>query len=165
MPCPITTTQLKGKIVLAGVGNVLKGDDGFGALLAQAIDGRVSFRVFDTGMAPENYLGVIVREKPDTIIFADTADFGGEPGEVMFLSAGDFSDSSFFLTHNTSLKMLFEFISMEGIKAEVFILCLQPEAMALGEDLSAGARREIRELSGWFIANFPGPALRQGAGR
>ena len=145
---------LRGKIVFAGVGNVLKGDDGFGALLAQAIEDEVSFKVFDTGMAPENYLGVIVGAKPDTIIFADTGDFGGAPGEIKLFRAEEFTDSSFYLTHNTSLKMLFQFIDMEGLNAEVYVLCSQPSSMALGDELSEEVSKGIRMLSEWFISNF-----------
>ncbi len=145
----------KGKIIFAGVGNILKGDDGFGPLLAGELTGRVSFRVFDAGLAPENYLGLIAREKPDTIIFADTGDFGGEPGESRVLGRDDFSDSSFFLTHNSSLDLLFEFIAADGVKAEVFVICVQPKSMALGAGLSPEARKETERIAGWFIGNYP----------
>ncbi len=144
-----------GKIVFAGVGNVLKADDGFGPVLASEIMGRVSFKVFDAGMAPENYLGALVKEKPDTLIIADTADMGKEEGSSALLRPDALSDSSFFLTHNSSLQLLLEFISAEGVSAEVFVLCAQPGTLALGGDLSPGVMNEIRRISSWFIDNFP----------
>lgn len=151
----INKTDLQGRIVFAGVGNVLKGDDGFGSVLAQRIDGRVSFRVFDASIAPENYLGAIVKEKPDTIVFADTADFEGRPGEIRFMPADDFEDASFFLTHNTSLKMLFQFIEFEGSSARVFLLGCQPGSLALGDSLSVEVAKTVRDLTEWFCCHFP----------
>lgn len=146
-----------GKIVFMGVGNVLKGDDGFGAVLARKIIGRVSFKVFEAGMAPENYLGALVKEKPDTVIIADTADTGEKAGKSSLLRPDALSGASFFLTHNSSLQLLLEFISAEGVKAEVFVLCAQPGTFALGGDLSPGVMEEIRKISSWFIHNFPAP--------
>ena len=151
----LDTASFSGKIVFAGVGNVLKGDDGFGPLLAGELTGRVSFRVFDAGMAPENYLGLIAGERPDTIIFADTGDFGGEPGELRLFGREDLSDSSFFLTHNSSLSLLFEFIAEEGVRADVFIICVQPVSLALGEGLSAEVNDGMKKMAGWFIGNYP----------
>ncbi len=148
----IDISALKGKIVFIGVGNVLKGDDGFGSVLAQKINGKVPFRVFDASIAPENYLGAALREHPDTIIFADTCDFGGHPGEISFLPADKVDDNSFFLTHNTSLKMLFHFIEFEGSKASVYLLCCQPSSMKLGTGLSRETAHAVEELAEWFQA-------------
>ncbi|MBU1124519.1 MAG: hydrogenase maturation protease, partial [Candidatus Omnitrophica bacterium] len=63
--------HLHGKTVIVGIGNTLRSDDGAGSLLAARIKDKTSFQVFDTGSSPENYLGKIIREKPDTIILVD----------------------------------------------------------------------------------------------
>ncbi len=149
----------KGKVVFIGVGNTLKGDDGFGPLLAGAIGPEVGFRVIDSGVAPENYLGLIVKENPETLVFADTADFGGKPGEYRLLASGDIGDSSFFLTHNSSLGLLFRFLLNEGVKAGIYMLCMQPAAVVLGADPCREVLRGIEELSAWFKSNFPAQPL------
>ncbi len=151
----IEKKDLRGKIVFAGVGNVLRCDDGFGPRLAEVIRDRVSFRVIDAGMAPENYLGVIVREEPDTIIYADTGDFGGRPGEIRFMRASDCTDSSFFLTHNTSLKLLFQFIEAQGTHADVFLLCVQPASTDFAEEPGEEVNQAVEKLADWFASNFP----------
>jgi hydrogenase 3 maturation protease len=51
---------LKGKVVILGVGNTLRSDDGVGSLLAKRIKEKVPFIVWDTGVSPENYLGKAV---------------------------------------------------------------------------------------------------------
>ncbi len=151
----IEKTDLRGRVVFAGVGNILRSDDGFGPRLAEEIRGRVSFRVIDAGMAPENYLGVIVREDPDTVIFADTAHFGGHPGEIRFMRASDCSDPSFFLTHNTSLKLLFQFMEARGTRADVFILCVQPASTDFAEEPGEEVKEAVEKLAHWFASNFP----------
>ncbi len=155
MALPIDKSSLKGKIVLAGVGNVLRGDDGFGPALVERLHGRVSFKVIDAGMAPENYLGVIIREKPDTIVFADTGVFDAPAGQVRFMSLHDVHDSSFFLTHNTSLKLLQQFIDARWTDADVFIVCVQPGGMVLGEGLSEEVEKQTDNIARWFVRRFP----------
>ncbi len=148
-------SDFNGKVVFVGLGNVMKADDGFGPLLAERLSGRVSFKVFDAGLAPENYLCAIIDERPDTVVFADAGDFGGDPGETGFFDVDGFFDSSFFLTHNSSLKMLVEFLRLEGSEANIFLLCLQPKSVSLAAGLSSAAVEKLRELSEWFVFNFP----------
>ena len=38
-------SHLKGKVVILGVGNLMRGDDGVGSLLASGIQGKVPFTV------------------------------------------------------------------------------------------------------------------------
>ena len=147
---------LRGKSVIVCIGNVLKGDDGFGPLLAESLRDRTSLRVIDAGAAPENYLGMLIKENPDTVLFVDTADFGGEPGEAKVLRFEDFTDSSFFLTHNASLKLLREFVAAGGVSAEFYILCVQPQTMRFGEEPSAEVVKQAEKITDWFAANFPG---------
>ena len=68
--------HLAGKVVILGIGNTFRGDDGIGSLLAQRLKDKVSFIVYDSGPSPENYLGKIIKDKPDNIIIVDAVDFG-----------------------------------------------------------------------------------------
>ena len=72
--------RLRGKTVIVGIGNSLRGDDGFGPALVQRLQGRVRPVCIDAGVAPENYLGRIVKEQPDTVLLVDAAHLGLEPG-------------------------------------------------------------------------------------
>ena len=64
---------LRGKTVIVGMGNPLRGDDGFGPALIERLRGKVSATCIDAGIAPENYVGRIVKETPDTILLVDVA--------------------------------------------------------------------------------------------
>ncbi|MBU1146768.1 MAG: hydrogenase 3 maturation endopeptidase HyCI, partial [Candidatus Omnitrophica bacterium] len=62
---------LKGKVAIVCIGNRDRGDDGIGPRLADAIKGKTSHEVINTGVTPENYTGVITKLKPDTIVLVD----------------------------------------------------------------------------------------------
>ncbi len=82
-------SHLKGKVVIVGIGNTMRSDDGVGSLLASRLKDKVVFRVFDVGVSPENYLEKIIKEGPDTILIIDQVDFGAKPGEFQILEAQD----------------------------------------------------------------------------
>ena len=73
-------SHLKGKVVILGIGNTLRSDDGAGSILASRIRDKAPYIVYDCGASPENYLGKIVQDKPDTVLIIDAADFGAKPG-------------------------------------------------------------------------------------
>ena len=70
----IRSDKRTAKIVLVGIGNPLRGDDGFGPALIAALDGQVRAVCIDAGTAPESYAGKIIKENPDTVVFVDAAD-------------------------------------------------------------------------------------------
>lgn len=80
-------SHLKGKVLILGIGNTLRSDDGLGSILANRLKDKVPFKVIDAGTTPENYLEKIVKEKPESMIIIDAVDFGGVPGEFRLLQA------------------------------------------------------------------------------
>ncbi|MBM3255213.1 MAG: hydrogenase 3 maturation endopeptidase HyCI, partial [Candidatus Omnitrophica bacterium] len=65
--------HLSGKVIILGIGNTLRSDDGAGSILANRIKDKVHFQVFDSGPTPENYLEKIIKENPDNILILDAA--------------------------------------------------------------------------------------------
>ena len=80
---------LKGRVAIVGMGNIMKGDDGFGSVLSSRIKGKISANVINTGLTPENYLKEIRVSKPDTILLVDAADFRGIAGEARIFKKSD----------------------------------------------------------------------------
>ena len=48
---------LKGKIVIVGIGNILKGDDGLGPILSERLETVLDIPCINAGSALENYIG------------------------------------------------------------------------------------------------------------
>ena len=142
--------HLKGKVVVLGIGNTLRSDDGVGSILAQRLNGKVKLRVFDSGPSPENYLEKIIKEKPQTIVIADAVDFGGKPGEVSLLEGRDIKTVNFFSTHNASISLAINYLQSR-LAADIIILAVQPEILVFGDRLSQTVENTLTQLEQWFL--------------
>jgi hydrogenase 3 maturation protease len=147
-------SRLKGKVVIAGVGNSLRGDDGAGPRLIERLDSNTEKRrpktlfLFNCREVPENYLGPISRVNPDTIVIIDSADFSLQPGEVKIIETGDIREGG-LSTHNASLKLSLDFLK-ESTKADIFLLGIQPKSRKLGEGLSLPVEKALNNLEQIF---------------
>ncbi len=73
------------RILIAGVGNVLRGDDGFGVAVAQALNGSshlpAGVAVFEGGIAGIPLVQELM-DGYDALIIADAVERGGAPGTI-----------------------------------------------------------------------------------
>ncbi|UCG94875.1 MAG: hydrogenase maturation protease [Candidatus Aerophobus sp.] len=118
------------KILFAGIGNVLKSDDGIGVYISNRIMGasHVLSLTVETGI--ENYIGKINSLNPDLLILIDCVDFGREPGYCSLLPVEKTRDFTIH-THNISLNKISELFDMP-----VHILGIQPQNLSFGKNLS-----------------------------
>ena len=134
------------RAVLIGVGNSLRGDDGFGPALVQAVAENIPQALcIDAGTVPENYVPVVLRLRPDVILVADCTDWGGKPGEVALFSPGEV-ESLPFLTHGFPLSLVLEEL-LRRSQAEIKVLAVQGSRLTLGLPLSppgGGSGRRTR---------------------
>lgn len=142
--------HLKGKIVIVGIGNTLRGDDGAGPELIRRLKNSFSHSqlppiyLIDAGEVPENYLQKIAGYKPDTILLVDAVDFRGRPGAARIAEASAIRNDS-VSTHNASLKLVMEYLEKET-RADIFLLGIQPGNMAFGSGLSEPVRRAVERI-------------------
>jgi len=150
--------NLNGKIVIVGIGNPLRGDDGAGPALINLLDKSLSEErpaliLIDGGDAPENHLGRILKENPDTVLVVDAADFRAEPGAVRIIQDKDIGAGG-LTTHNASLKIILDLIKQET-KASVLLLGIQPQNIRLGETLSDPVKNSLSELVELLVKGLP----------
>ena len=146
--------SLKGKVLILGIGNPLRTDDGFGSLLADRLKDRVAATVIDAKSVPENYINKLIDENPDTIVILDAADFEGEPAEVRIFDPHEATSINHISTHNLPINMLVEFIG-QNCEAEVLFLALQPKSVSFGEDISKETGEKIAFLEDVFLRLLP----------
>ena len=118
------------KKLFAGIGNLLRMDDGVGVYISTRIKPAPDILVLTVEVSIENYIGKINSLKPDILILIDAVDMNAIPGTFKLLSVNQIHDIT-FNTHNISLKRLAEFFKMQ-----VFILGIQPEKIDIGENIS-----------------------------
>ncbi len=144
-------SHLEGKVVILGIGNTLRNDDGVGSILAQRIQAKVPYIVYDSGPSPENYLGKVIKDKADNIISIDAVDFGGKPGEFRVVEAEEIKTINLFSTHNASISLTINYLQ-NNLKVDIIILIIQPGSIAFGDRLSPGIAEALNQLEGWFYA-------------
>jgi hydrogenase 3 maturation protease len=135
---------LRGRVVIVGIGNPLRGDDGFGPALIARVQGKVPMLCLDAGIAPENYIGRIIREQPDTILLVDVAHLELTPGQYRLLRSTDINTGG-FSTHDMSSRVLIEFLENE-VHADILLLGVQPHDVSLGKEMSAQVTRALDEV-------------------
>jgi len=141
--------RLSGKVVIVGIGNTLRQDDGIGSILARRLKGKVPYVVFDAGTSPENYLGKITSENTDTVLLIDAVDFGGRPGELRLIEGDELNSANMYFTHNASLSLAINYLK-SSLQADIIILIVQPKSIAFGDTMSKELVTVLEELENWF---------------
>lgn len=141
------------RIVILGVGNTLKGDDGFGPLVCAALANKVAARVIDAGTVPENHLRPLIQAGPQLLLVIDAVDFGGAPGAVGVFTLDQINDVA-FSTHALSLRLFVDVLRTE-IEVDVLLLGVQPIGTQLGQSVSAPVQASIREVAETLITMLP----------
>jgi len=145
---------IAGKVAVAGVGRVDRGDDGFGPRLVAALAGVEALDAVDCGDRPEDFTAEILRSSPDTVLIADAVEMGASPGEVALIEPGGLP-AGCGGTHRASLGTLMKYLEWRG-GARVLLLAVQPGTIADGPGLSPEVAASLDRLA---------RALARGAGR
>jgi hydrogenase maturation protease HycI len=142
-------SHLNGKVVILGMGNTLSSDDAVGSILASRIKDKVPYTVYDAGANPENYLGKIIKDKPDNIVIIDAVDFGAKPGDYAVLEGKDIKTVNLFATHNASISLTINYLQ-NNLKVDIIILAIQPKTVAFGDKISQEVENTLTKLEDWF---------------
>jgi hydrogenase 3 maturation protease len=129
-----------------GLGNVDSGDDGFGVRLAEKLIEARTPNVVVAGTAPERYLGRVVDERFDHLVFLDTVEFGAAPGSVVFLEAREiYTRFPQISTHKISLSVLARWVEASGT-TRAWLLGVQPESLKQVESLAPKVQATLDAL-------------------
>lgn len=131
------------RVIFIGIGNMLRGDDAVGVVLAQRL--RLEISIIDAGITPENYLGKIINLNPEEVWIIDALDFGATPGEYKVFKAEELSSDHLFFTHNFSLELFCEYLK-KNIQAVIFILGIQPKSTEFSQRLSEEVEIALPEI-------------------
>lgn len=137
---------LKGKIIILGIGNVMKGDDGAGPLLISRLKGKTKANLLDCQEVPENYTQPIIEARPDNIVIVDAADWNGPGGEIRLINEKDINNMS-FSTHDSSLQIFISYLKKHLPDIQIIIIGIQPKRKGFMDSLSPEVGKTIDELS------------------
>jgi hydrogenase 3 maturation protease len=137
--------RLKGKVLVVGTGNTLRGDDCAGPAVVALLEGKVKASLLDAGEVPESYFGRILAAQADTIVVIDAADFGAAPGDLAILEIDDVAGRS-VSTHQMPMDLFFRYIG-ENSHAEMFAIGIQPAQIEFGESMSPAVTESVHALA------------------
>ena len=142
------------KIVLVGIGNVLKGDDAAGPLVCRRLkEHGVNADIIDAGTAPENYIQRIIKKAPQNLLIVDAIDFQAPPGTMEIFSTEQLN-SSVISTHILSPRIFVDMVS-RSIKVDVYFIGIQPANTRLGDNMSPQICQAVQQLAQMLIDIFP----------
>ncbi|WEU40990.1 MAG: hydrogenase maturation peptidase HycI [Candidatus Odinarchaeum yellowstonii] len=142
------------RLIILGVGNIIRGDDGVGSKIISSLKGRLDERVklIDAGPVPESFTDVVKAFQPTHILIIDAADLGREPGWIEFVEEDRILNTS-FSTHQMPLSLLVEYFKSET-QSKIYLLGIQPLNNSLGEGLTpevnAAKRRIVKLILKYF---------------
>ena len=138
--------SLSERSLIIGVGNPLRGDDGFGPALVAGLQGRTGIKLMDAEEIPEAFLDQAVLLAPDKLLIADAVALGGLPGEAALMPPESLGQKIAISTHNLPLLMFIKFFKEQSPKTEVMLLGVQPKGIEFGKELSPEIKKTIDSL-------------------
>lgn len=140
---------LHGRILILGVGNRLRGDDAAGSVLIDKIKDCIPVGCIDAGVAPENYLEKVIKNKTETLLIVDAVNFGGREGEIRLFNDGQVS-GDVLSTHALSLRLACDYLKAR-IPIHIFLIGIQPGSLQLGREAGAVVSGAVDELAETLI--------------
>ena len=133
---------------LLGLGNSLRKDDSLGIELCRVLKNRITLKVFEGGVAPENLSLRSFREFGRLVVLDATPNIS-ENFKVLDLE--EVFSLAPFSTH-TSL-IFFHFLKKE-LNLDIIFLLVKAESFEFKEGLSSGVDRRKKVVENFFLLNF-----------
>jgi len=137
--------------LIAGIGNIFFGDDGFGVVVAQRLSEQTlpaGTRVVDFGMR-NMHLAFELLTPPELLILIDVARRGGPPGTLYVIDPANELDAPHYAmfgdAHGMNLSAVFSALkSLGGRMPRTRVLGCEPGELEEGIRLSPPVQRAVR---------------------
>jgi hydrogenase maturation protease HycI len=137
--------RIQGNVVVMGIGNPFRGDDAAGSLVARRISDAPGVLVIDTQDVPEDYLCLVVKQQPDTVVLIDSVDLDSAPGSIALLDKDQVA-GYWPSTHRVPICLLMNYLERET-NARIFLLAIQPRQTVFLEPMSAEVSSSVTRIA------------------
>ena len=139
--------------ILFGVGNEYRGDDGVGSYIAKRFK-REGWKPIDGMNVPENYVGVVTRERRGRIVIVDATEMGLEPGAIRIVPRESLTELA-VSTHTMPLSLMMDYLKPHC--DELLLVGIQPKDIGDFIEMS----EEVKEAAEKIISSpsFSFPSL------
>lgn len=137
------------KLIVLGVGNELKCDDGVGPyiinkLKEENIEDKKKLLFIDAKTVPENFTGKIRKEKPTHLIIVDACLMDEEPGAMKIVNKYDFASIG-ISTHSMSLSFFVRYLEKDT-EFRIIFVGIEPESMDYADKLTPKVEQSADEF-------------------
>jgi len=145
-------------VVILGIGNSQKGDDGAGTACAERIAAALTdvqrrrIEAIPAGEVPENYTGTIRRFKPSHVVIIDACSAQKAPGSIFLVESSAIADAD-VSTHRMPLSMLVRYLE-ETVECRVVVIGIEPLSMSRQNGLSAPVESNVERLARFLSSCF-----------
>jgi hydrogenase 3 maturation protease len=124
------------RVVLMGVGNPYRGDDGVGSKLIEILETKKLDNVLliNAESVPEAFITKVEEYSPSHVLIFDAANFHGTPGEIRFITGEEIGGQT-VSTHSLPLNIFISYVG-ENLGVPVILLGIQPLSIKYGEEIS-----------------------------
>ena len=124
------------KVVLVGIGNPMRGDDGVGVKIIELLEARSleGVMLLNTETVPEAFTGKVESYEPTHVLLLDAANFGGQPGETKLIDSEHIGGQA-ISTHSLPLNIFISYIE-KSLGITVLLLGVQPKTVTFGEEMT-----------------------------
>lgn len=122
------------KLVILGIGNDIRGDDGLGQYIVNKLDKKINndnIEIINAKTVPENFTGKIRSIDPSHVLIVDAVIMDEKPGTIRLVKKEEVSSVS-ISTHSMSLSYLVKYLELKK-PYNILFIGIQPENMNLGE--------------------------------
>lgn len=123
------------KLIVLGVGNELKSDDGVGPFIISKLKEEnienKNLLFIDSQTVPENFTGKIRKENPTHLIIVDACLMGLKPGDMKIVNKNEFANIG-ISTHSMSLSFFVKYLEKDTDFSIIFV-GFEPETMEFGD--------------------------------
>lgn len=123
------------KLIILGVGNELKCDDGIGPYIIKKLQeadiGNEDILLIDAETVPENFTGKIRKENPTHLIIVDACLMGCDAGEIKIVDYEEFVNIG-ISTHSMSLSFFVKYLQKD-LDFNIIFVGVEPESMDYNE--------------------------------
>lgn len=145
------------KLIVLGVGNELKSDDGVGPFIIKKLKEENiendNLLFIDAKTVPENFTGKIRKENPTHLIIVDACLMDSQPGDMKIVNKDDFAEIG-ISTHSMSLSFFVRYLEKDTDFKIIFV-GFEPETM----DWGAKPTPKVEKAAFEFIETLKGIIL------
>jgi len=145
--------QEKERIVICGIGNRARGDDGVGPVVIEELnktDFGENIMLIDCETAPENFTGMINKFRPKRIVIIDAVDMEEKPGTIKTIDTEKIK-GQFFSTHKIPVFLFIQYLKKNLPKSEIIFLGIQPKDAGFNKEISKECMEAVAEIKNMVL--------------